>query len=328
MRGPLVENTHHVAVAVVSADGKLIARCGDPQQVMVLRSTAKPFQAQALFHTDAVTRYHVSQHELALACASHDSTPEHVDRVRAWLARLGLTDEDLGCGPHLPGHEASRHRLIRTQPKGPRPIHNNCSGKHAGMLTACLTAGWSLATYLAADHPLQQIIRATIEDLSGFVPLLGAVDGCSAPTFGLPVTGLARMYGRLADPLRAPEAYRRGLAAAYEAMREHPELVAGPTTLDTLLMRTYPDIIAKRGADGGYGMAIRQHPLGPLGVGVWVSDGSTAARDCAVLEVLRFLEISADSGGPLDRNETVIRRNCRNVDVGRLEARLELQWCL
>jgi len=325
-RGPMLENVHHVSVAVVNPHGHLLASCGTPHMTMVLRSTAKPFQAQAMFATGAMDAHLVSSEELALACASHDTMPQHVDRVRTWLDRLDLTEDDLGCGPHLPGHEPSRRALIRTLEDGPTPIHNNCSGKHTGMLTACSAAGWPTSGYLDVDHPLQQEIRRTVEALSGESAVVGGTDGCSAPTFGVSVKGLATAYARLAAPEAAPRPYRKGLSAAFEAMRNHPELIAGPTTLDTLLIEAYPDLVCKRGAAGGYGMGLSQSPRGPLGVGVWVHDGSSEARSCAVLQVLDFLGCTPTNTAPLDRFDGLVRRNCRNVAVGSYKAHLGLRW--
>ncbi len=324
-RGPLLENQHLVSVAVVAPGGRLLASCGQPATTMVLRSTAKPFQAQAMFFTDAITRLDVSPAELALACASHDSTQRHTDAVGAWLRRLQLSVQDLGCGPHLPGNPSARTELIRSI-GAPTPIHNNCSGKHAGMLAACRANGWDTATYLDPEHPLQRWIRATLEAIAGETPQTGATDGCGAPTFGLSVVGTATLYAALAAPEAAPAAHQEGLAAAFSAMRQYPELVAGPTTLDTILMQSYRGLVCKRGADGGYGMALRETARGPLGVALWVHDGSAQARASAVLDVLSFAGLTPVDDHRLDRLDGLTRRNCREIAIGGYEAHLALSW--
>jgi L-asparaginase II len=292
---------------------------------MLLRSTAKPFQAQALFGTGAVDRFGLTAEEIALACASHDSMPRHIGAVRAWLSRVGLSEDDLVCGPHLPGNAAAQAALIRELGE-PTPIHNNCSGKHTAMLTSCLAAGWSTEDYLEPAHPLQRYIAGVLQELSGEEPQPGATDGCSAPTFGLTVRGTATMFARLASPSSSPEALRKGLNAAFAAMRDHPDLIAGPTTVDTLLMRAYPNLACKRGADGGYGLALRSTDHGPLGAAVWVHDGSSLARASAVLAVLDFLGSVATDPAPLATLDAHTRRNRRHVAVGHYEAHLGLAW--
>lgn len=324
-RGPFLENSHAVSVAIVAPDGRLLASCGDPATPMVLRSTAKPFQALALFHTGANDHWAVTPEELALACSSHDATERHVVGVQRLLERLGLEESALGCGPHAPGHVPSADALIRAD-ETPRSIHNNCSGKHSGMLASCLYAGWDIRNYLDPDHPLQRSIHGTLERLSGGPVAAGGVDGCSAPTFTLPLSKVAKLYALLAAPTSAPPQDAAGLACAYEAMHTFPDLVAGPTTIDTLLMAAYPDIVCKRGAAGGYGIAARGTKHGDLGIAIWVHDGANDARAATILSVLEQLELSPNTSKALDalRDRFLVRRNCLNKAVGHLLSHVPL----
>jgi len=317
-RGSLVENRHRVSLALWGPEG-LVAYGGDPGRVAYLRSSAKPFQALALYLTGAVERFGLTEEEVALATASHDGTPRHVEVAARFLGKLGLGPEHLACGVHPPFSREARAAL-ETQGLRPTPLHHNCSGKHAGMLAAALALGAPADGYHLPDHPVQRLNLATLEALSGARPGL-ATDGCSVPTFALPLARAARAFFLLADPGRAPEAYRTPLLRVREAMRRHPDLVAGPGSVDTLLMERLP-VVAKRGADGYYGLALLEGPRGPLGVALKVEDGATQAREVAVVALLRVLGLEPGET-PWDRPPV---RNHRGLEVGHWEARLNLVW--
>lgn len=317
-RGALVENRHRVSLAVYGKEG-LSAYAGDPTLVSYLRSSAKPFQALALFLTGAVERFGLTEEEIALATASHDGTEAHVEVAARFLKKLGLGPEHLVCGVHPPFSREAR-KALEEKGLAPTPLHHNCSGKHAGMLAAALALGAPTEGYERPDHPVQRLNRKTLAELSGTEPL-HATDGCSVPTFALSLSRAARAFYLLASPEEAPLAYREPLRRVREAMRRHPQLVAGPGSIDTLLMERLP-VVAKRGADGYYGLALLESPRGPLGLALKVEDGSAQAREVMVVALLRALGL--DPGPtPWDRPEV---RNHRGLLVGHLEARLELSW--
>ncbi|GLV49081.1 asparaginase [Thermus sp. LT1-2-5] len=317
-RGGLVENRHRVSLAVFGREG-VLAYAGEPGLVAYLRSSAKPFQALALYLTGAVERFGLGEEEVALATASHDGTEAHVAVAARFLAKLGLGPEHLVCGVHPPFSKEAKQALERAG-LSPTPLHHNCSGKHAGMLAAALALGASVEGYHLPDHPVQLLNRRTLRELSGTEPLY-AIDGCSVPTFALPLARAARAFYLLAAPEEAPEAYAEPLRRVREAMRRHPHLVAGPGSIDTWLMERLP-VVAKRGADGYYGLALLESPKGPLGVALKVEDGATQAREVLVVALLRALGL--DPGPtPWDRPEI---RNHRGLGVGHLEAHLTLTW--
>lgn len=317
-RGQEVENRHRVSLAIHGPEG-LLAYAGNPGLWAYMRSSAKPFQALALFLTGAVERFGITEEEVALATASHDGTPRHVAVASGFLAKLGLGPEALVCGVHPPSSREAR-KALEEAGQSPTPLHHNCSGKHAGMLAVSLALGASPEGYETPDHPVQVLNRKTLRELSGVEPLL-AIDGCSVPTFSLPLSRAARAFYLLAAPERALEAYREPLRKVQQIMRRHPELVAGPGSIDTLLMERLP-VVAKRGADGYYGLALLESPHGPLGIALKVEDGSAQAREVAVVALLRLLGL--DPGPtPWDQPE---RRNYRGLQVGYLKAHLELTW--
>ncbi len=317
-RGEELENRHRVSLAVWGREG-LLGYAGEPAFCTFLRSSAKPFQALALFLTGAVERFGLSSEEVALATASHDGTPAHVEVAAGFLAKLGLGPERLACGVHPPFSKEAR-RILEERGLSPTPLHHNCSGKHAGMLAAALALGASPEGYEKPDHPVQRLNHRTLMELSGMEPKI-ATDGCSVPTFALPLSRAARAFYFLAQPEEAPKGYEEALKRVGEAMRKHPELVAGPGSIDTLLMERRP-LIAKRGADGYYGMALLEGPRGPLGVALKVEDGNAQAREVAVVALLRLLGLDP---GPTPWDRPVLR-NHRGLEVGHLEAQLELVW--
>ena len=324
-RGSLVENRHAISLAVVRPDGALLAYAGEPGRVGYLRSTAKPFQALVLFTTNAAERFNLSAEEIALATASHDGTPRHVAVAAGFLEKLGLGPAHLACGTHPPFSRAARQAL-KEAGQEPTPLHHNCSGKHAGMLAAALALGASPEGYEHPEHPVQQEIRRILTALTGLEEIPHATDGCSVPTFALPLTRAARLMAQLAAPEAAPPAYREGLERVFQAMRRHPDLVAGEGALDTVLMQALPGVVAKRGADGYYGLALRDTPHGPLGVALKVEDGQNAARAPVVARLLEALGVEGADGEALTAFRRPVLKNHRGLEVGRLEAELNLAW--
>lgn len=317
-RGQEVENRHRVSLAIHGREG-LLAYGGDPGLWTYMRSSAKPFQALALYLTGAGERFGLGEEEVALAAASHDGTPQHVEVASRFLAKLGLGPEALVCGVHPPFSKEARKALEKAG-QSPTPLHHNCSGKHAGMLAASLALGASPEGYENPAHPVQVLNQRTLRELSGAEPRL-ATDGCSVPTFALPLSRAARAFFLLAQPEVATEAYREPLRQVRAAIRRYPELVAGPGSIDTLLMERLP-VVAKRGADGYYGLALLESPRGPLGVALKVEDGSAQAREVAVVALVRLLGL--DPGPtPWDQPEL---RNYRGLQVGHLKAQLDLTW--
>ena len=235
-RGDTVESRHRVH-AVAVRDGAIEAAAGDPMFQTFFRSSAKPLQALPL----AREYPDLGDDELAIACASHQAEPKQLEAVRKLLARAGVGEEQLECGP---------------QPeRGEQRIRHNCSGKHAGFLAVCVARGWPTRGYRLPDHPLQRELLEEIAFAAGMEPgeLQPAVDGCGVVTFALPLEHMARAFARL-DQLSAG-------ARVIDAMRTRPELVGGEGADDTALMRALPGWVAKRGAEGllcatGDGLAV------------------------------------------------------------------------
>lgn len=321
-RGGLTESRHEVHLAVVDPAGRVLAACGDPALVTFPRSASKPVQALPL----ALAAPDLPPDELAIACASHAGTPAHLAAVERLLARSGSTVADLRCGPHPPFDPQAAADLIR-RGETPTPLHHNCSGKHAGMLLACVLHGWPREGYTEPDHPLQRRIRELHAELAG-VPLAAihaGTDGCSVPALALPLRGAARIFARLAAA--GPEvdsALEPALSHIFAAMTAHPDLVAGPGRLDTELMSLVPGLVAKMGAEAFYGLGLRSSAHGPLGIAFKVLDGGERARPYAALAALEALGVQLTP--QLRALAPQQQRNWAGRAVGEVAVKLPLHW--
>ena len=300
VRSGFAESWHRGSVAVVDPSGALIASAGDPHGAIFPRSSNKPMQAVAMLRSGLAL---ANPADLAIVAASHSGEPSHVSRVRALLASGGLTEADLRCPPDLPLDPAAQQAVLRDGGGdeggnggasgngggsggggGPSRVLMNCSGKHAGMLLTCQAAGWPLADYLAADHPLQRACRSAIEDLAGEPVAAVGVDGCGAPVAAISLAGLARAFARaVSAPTGSPE------RAVADAMRAHPECVSGTDREDLALMRGVPGLLSKVGAEGVMAVAVP----GVGAVTLKIDDGNGRARMPVLVAALRGLGIDA-----------------------------------
>lgn len=326
-RGDTVESVHHGAIAVVDSAGRAIASVGDPASIVVLRSAAKPAQALPLLQSGAAGRFRFGDDEIAVMIGSHNGEPFHLAAVRSILGKIGLDESALRCGAHPPYHRPSARELRRAG-AGPTALHNNCSGKHAGMLAQAVQMGAPVASYLEADHPVQVRIRRLVESLCGLEAGAAglAIDGCSAPTFAVPLRGAALMYARLAAPDAMPPGYGEAARRAVAAMRRHPEMIAGTDRLCTALMRGGSNgLIAKIGAEGIYGLGYARDGNG-YGVALKIADGDgVRGRFSAALEALRQLGVLApEAAADLRARFVGEMRNHRDLLVGRVETVFDL----
>lgn len=320
-RGGVVESVHHVDVAVMRGE-TWVARAGSPDRVMFARSAVKPFQALPLVDDGVMDRFGLGPEHLALACGSHSGEPRHVEVARSTLDRIGLPESALACGAHPPFDDRAAEWL-RAEGRDPGRIHNNCSGKHAGMLALAVAHGWPAEGYHRADHPVQQRMWDEIERWTGIdrSAIAHGVDGCGVVTFAFPLRGLARAFARLAAAAGAGEP---GPKAVIAAMAAHPHLVAGTDRLGTRLAEvTGGRVLAKVGAEGVYGAATVD---GGLGIALKVRDGAKRAGEVALLGALERLGVlEPDELGALERWARPGVRNTRDERVGELRALAELE---
>lgn len=286
VRGQAVESRHNVIVAVASADGTLLRAHGDIARPVFPRSAIKPIQSLGLIESGAADAFAVPAPRLALSAASHGGEPMHVSAAIDWLAKIGLDEGALACGPHLPTHAPSAEALIRSgQP--PTRAFNNCSGKHTGMLTLCRHLDLPIAGYEGPDHPLQKRIEKTYEDFLSW-KLAGAargIDGCSLPQIAVPIERMALAIARFGAP---DDVFDSARAAACKRMAAaivaHPFMLAGTGRFCTkALIAARGRAVLKTGAEGVYLAAI---PDRKLGIALKVEDGAGRAAEVAMAKLL------------------------------------------
>lgn len=322
-RGALVESVHAGALAVVRSTGEVVACVGDIATPVFPRSAIKPLQAIAFVESGAAERFGFGLPEIAVSCGSHSGTQAHTGLLRSMLGRAGLSPEALACGVHEPLDLAVAREMIRSRTE-PTPLNHNCSGKHAGMLVTAVHKGEPIDGYWRPDHPVQVRIARVLEDLTGC--RLGAdvrgTDGCSVPNWAMPLNALAQAFARFT----VAEGVGAGRAAACRRITQacwaHPDLVAGPGRLDTLLMAQLPgNVLTKGGAEGAYCGAL---PERGLGFAIKIDDGAKRAAEAVVVQLIAHFHPEIASLGPAAQ-----LTNWRGVEVGQmrpagtLEAMLE-----
>ncbi len=336
-RGDQIESFHTGSIVVVDARGRLLAFAGDPHLDTSLRSAAKPFQAIPLLEYGGVDEFELTGEEIALTCASHGGEPLHVSTAAALLRKGEFDEEDLLCGAHVPYDEKAAAEL-RASGEPPSVLHNNCSGKHAGMLLATEVMDVPAANYIDRDHPLQALIRSTLADFAAVpadeIPI--AIDGCGVPAFYLTLFRAAFAYARLMESANGKglERYEDSATRVVESMTSFPHYVAGAWSMTTPLMEAFEGaLLAKEGAEGFYAMALSPSLASELsddcavGVALKINDGSmTRGRNPVIIRTLDLLGLDAASKPELQRYRDWPLRNVAGTLVGEVRAEFELEW--
>jgi L-asparaginase II len=310
-RGDVVEARIRGHVVVSDAAGDPITFAGDPLSATTLRSCVKPLQALPFVRL-AADKLGASPAEIAIACASHQGEDEHLAVVRGLLAKANVPEDALGCGPQLPSDEPTARRLLASGGV-PKPIHNNCSGKHSAMLATCAVMGWPLGGYMDLDHPCQRAVTAAMSEVLD-VDLAQAprgIDGCGLTTYGLTLLALASGFAAaVSDP-----AFQR----CQQAMAAHPFLVAGTGRFDTALLEAAgAQVTAKIGGAAVWAAVVR--PGGP-GIAIKLEAGGAEAIPVVAVSVLRHLGVlKADLPDRLRPFATLTLRNWAGRDVGMIDA--------
>ena len=319
-RGNWVENRHRGAFVVVDAGGKVIASAGDVARSIFPRSAIKSMQALAMVTSGAIGRFALSDEELALACASHHGEDVHIAGVSRFLSHVGMGPDDLECGAHQPSNAAAREALRRAG-KEPSPLHNNCSGKHSGMLSVVRALGVPAEGYVKRDHPVQVEVRRAIETVVGEELSTDrcGVDGCSIPTWAAPRSAWARGFARMATGKGLSPELAKAAKRIFDAATSYPLLVAGTGHLDTLVMQAFGGrIMQKGGAEGVQCGAIRDKGWG---YALKCDDGNmTASQVMVAALLLEFAQPDAAQRAVLERFATQTIKNVRGLDVGVMRA--------
>lgn len=314
-RGAGLESLHVVYAVAVDNKGDVVFSSGDPDYFTCVRSSLKPFQAAPGFKLGAVEAAGFSLKEQALMCASHNGEPFHVDAARSMMEKLGLTTEDYECGAHEPYDEKASRKLHREGQK-PTPFHNNCSGKHAGMLSLAKHLNASTRGYLKIDHPVQKAIFEGLEGYLGRKDFIVGVDGCSAPVPFLSLKEIATLYQKLASG-DYPE-----LNGPYKAMTTHPKYMGGTTRFDTKFNTAFKGrAVTKIGGEAVRGIGLRKPDGSTMGLALKVLDGNSRALPTATIALLKKLTlITSGELTALKEYEITELKNHRKINIGKIEA--------
>ena len=317
-RGELTESIHVAFAVAIDETGQPFYSTGDPQYLTCIRSSLKPFQAAASVKAGAVDAAEFNDEELALMCASHKGERMHVKTAQSMLTKLGLTVDDYECGSHFPSDTLTRHRMIR-EDKEAQPLHNNCSGKHAGMLALAKHLGQGTANYIKKDHPVQRTILEYVQDVSGLKMIPTEIDGCSAPTPFMTLETIAGLFQTLAAG-NEPE-----LKRVFKAMCSCPDLVGGSNHFDTNFIKALTRRgVTKVGGESVRGIALKTQDKGPVGIAIKILDGNFRALPVATMKLLEHLELLTEEElQNLDKFRTKILKNHNQIEIGRIEAHVE-----
>ncbi|MFC6487575.1 asparaginase [Nitratireductor sp. GCM10026969] len=318
LRGAIVESRHRGAVSVVDADGRAVLEIGDVERPVFPRSAVKAVQALPLLESGAADAYGFGDREIAFACASHSGEPDHTRVALEMLARAGLDESTYECGAHWPTGHGATIALARAGGT-PTQVHNNCSGKHAGFLCTCCHAGIDRYGYVAHGHALQEMVREALESMTGVAHGMDAcgTDGCSIPTYAVPLKKLAHGFARMATGTGLARERAAAARRIVTACMAEPFYVAGTDRADTVMMEAGRGrIFTKTGAEGVFCAAIPE--LG-LGIALKCDDGATRAAEVMVAATLSRLLPSGDAlGAQLAVMARPVLKNWRGVEVGAL----------
>jgi len=317
-RGELTESIHVVFAVVVNESGQIFSS-GDPYHFTCVRSTLKPFQAAAAVKSGAVDAANFSEEELAIMCASHYGEQYHIDTVEKMIHKLGLSPDDFECGAHYPSDRESRHQIIKNN-QAPNPFHNNCSGKHAGMLAFAQYLGSDIKGYVQKDHPVQKKIKQLVQEISGLEEIPTEIDGCSAPTPFMTLESLAIMFQKLGS------GEYEELNRVFNAMSKHPMMISGTNNFDTEFIEAlHGRGITKIGGESIRGITLKTKNRESIGIALKVLDGNFRALPVATITLLDHLKLLSDSEAKiLNKFKTKIIRNHNQLEIGRIEATVEI----
>lgn len=284
-RSRVVESIHRGDIAVVNTDGDILYRAGNTSKLTFFRSTAKPIIAVALMETGIFEKYQLELKEVAMIASSHSGEEEHIRVLSRLMKKAGMEEAMLQCGITLPFGKEAAHKLLASG-KQPTQLHCNCSAKHAGMMAAAKTMGFSTDRYEQPEHPIQKYIMNVVSDFCSVEKKqIGVgVDGCGVPVYAIPLENMAFAYANLTDKSFLQGKYSKSQNYVMSAMTMFPEMVAGEGRFDTELMKLFGDrVLSKTGSEGVYCAGI---PGKGIGIAFKIEDGNLRAVPPVAVEIL------------------------------------------
>lgn len=290
LRSNLVESTHAGCIVVMTSDGKMLHKLGDPERLTYFHSSAKPLQGIAMLETGIADKFCLNLKEIALLISSHSGEKEHIEVLKTLMEKLDVDETALECGIAEPVNKSVLKELFSTgQPIS--KLHCNCSGKHLGFIAASKVMGYTLEGYHRREHPIQKSVKKIIAEFSCMEPeaISNGIDGCTVPVFAIPLKHMALAYANLCDPCFMGSRYAKSQNYITSSMSMYPEMVAGEGRLDTVLMKLYGSrVIGKSGAEGVYCAGL---PGKGTGVAVKIEDGSYRAVGPVIIDLLLQMKV-------------------------------------
>lgn len=319
-RGGVVESFHHGALAVLDADGKVVLSLGDIDRPIFPRSAVKGFQALPLIESGAAEKFGLTDAEIAMACASHSGEARHAETAARTLAKAGLDATCLECGAHWPmGEKAAR--ALAASGALPSALHNNCSGKHSGFVCVAVQEGFDPRGYIQPAHPLMREITASLAAMTDYdlTSTAVGVDGCSIPTFAIPLRNIAHGFAKFGTGQGLGPARAKAAARLRKAVAAEPFFVAGSERFDTVVMEALRErAFTKTGAEGVYCAAL---PEVGLGIALKIEDGAGRAAETVMAALLaRFLDLSEAEAAIVMPRTDFPMKNWNGIEVGRMRA--------
>lgn len=316
-RGKEVESCHEVYAIALDEGGKIILSAGDPDYITCIRSALKPFQASAAILEGATEEAGFISEEIALMCASHNGEKIHAQTAMKMAQKLGLHASQYECGIHPPYDKRTREEARKLNTIF-TPFHNNCSGKHSGMLSLAKKLKTDPSGYTHIEHPVQRTIFKQIKKLTGYNHFPHGIDGCSAPTPFLALKTIASLFQKLGSGIY-PE-----LTEAYRAMIKHPYLIGGKKRFDTDFISTLKGRgICKVGGEAIRGIVLKTNKYGVIGIAIKVLDGNQRAIEVATMATLKHLNILKE-----EENQKLLQYNSkplynhRKIHIGEIKAEI------
>lgn len=270
-RANILESFHRGSICVVNEQNEVVFSKGNIEQICFPRSAMKFIQVLPLIELGGIEKFNFTLEEIAIMCGSHNAEKEHIAVVNSILLKIGLAKNDLFCGPQYPSSKRDANKLI-VENKKPEHIHNNCSGKHAGMLALCKLIGAPIHDYINPNHPIQQLILNYVEKLYEYPKekMITALDGCSAPIYSIPIINQAIGFKNLTSN-NYEYKLQNACKIMLEAVAKYPFMVAGSNRYCTDMMQICaPQIIGKTGAEGIFCLCL---PSQKIGVCIKIDDG-------------------------------------------------------
>ncbi|MGC5326908.1 asparaginase [Brevibacillus sp. SYSU BS000544] len=325
-RGNHIESTHAGSIAVVDRHGNLLYGLGDITRMTFTRSALKPVQAIPVLQSGAAERFLMTDKEIAICCGSHNGEEQHTQVVNSMLFRIGLQEGNLQCGAHPPYNHTHYLEMVRKQVE-PSAIHNNCSGKHAGMLALAVHLESDIDTYHHLEHPVQRKVVEALAELAEFPEdqMMIGIDGCGVPNFGIPLDKLALVFAKFANPENVQHhSLRQTIKRLTHAMVQHPEMISGTNDFCTELIKVGDRrVLAKGGAEGVYCLGLIEKGIG---IAIKVEDGNWRSATPVAVEVLKQLgELTPQQERALQSFHLPVITSRKGEAVGSIEPVFQLR---